>query len=74
VFRRFDRPDVSRSTPGNGLGLALGAAVGELHGANSRLSDNRPHGLRVVMTFGEMKRGTATTSEFAGEAYCAGNG
>lgn len=33
VFRRFYRLDASRSTPGNGLGLALVAAVADLHGA-----------------------------------------
>lgn len=53
VFRRFYRLDVSRSTPGNGLGLALVAAVVELHGATIQLSDNFPRGLRVAVTFAE---------------------
>lgn len=46
VFRRFYRVTSSRSTPGNGLGLALVAAVGNLHQAKIELSDNSP-GLRV---------------------------
>jgi signal transduction histidine kinase len=53
VFRRFYRLDASRSTPGNGLGLALVAAVADLHSAKIRLSDNSPHGLRVALTFAE---------------------
>jgi signal transduction histidine kinase len=53
VFRRFYRLDASRSTPGNGLGLALVAAVVELHGATIQLFDNLPRGLRVAVTFAE---------------------
>ena len=53
VFRRFYRLDASRSTPGNGLGLALVAAVADLHGAAIELCDNVPRGLRVVLTFTE---------------------
>lgn len=51
VFRRFYRLDASRSTPGNGLGLALVAAIADLHGANIRLLHNTPGGLHVVLTF-----------------------
>ena len=47
VLRRFHRLDRSRSLPGNGLGLALVAAVAELHGAALRLEDAAP-GLRVT--------------------------
>ncbi|MCO6419733.1 HAMP domain-containing histidine kinase [Siccirubricoccus sp. KC 17139] len=48
VLRRFYRRDAARSTPGSGLGLALVAAVAELHGMALRLEDNAP-GLRVVL-------------------------
>ena len=50
VFRRFYRLEASRTTPGNGLGLALVKAVADLHGATIELSDNRP-GLRVTVRF-----------------------
>lgn len=48
VLGRFTRLDQSRGSPGHGLGLALVAAVADLHGATLRLEDNRP-GLRVVV-------------------------
>ena len=50
VFRRFYRREQSRTTPGSGLGLALAAAIAELHGAAISLEDNAP-GLRVVVEF-----------------------
>ncbi len=50
VFQRFYRLDRSRSTTGSGLGLALVAAVAELHRIAVRLEDNNP-GLRVVLDF-----------------------
>jgi len=50
VFKRFYRLERSRSTPGNGLGLSLVAAVARLHGARIRLVDNAP-GLRVELRF-----------------------
>lgn len=46
VFQRFYRLEWSRSTPGNGLGLSLVAAVAQLHHAQIQLLDNCP-GLRV---------------------------
>jgi len=52
VFQRFYRLETCRSTPGNGLGLSLVAAVGYLHNARIRLADNAP-GLRVIMNFDE---------------------
>ncbi len=50
VLRRFYRVMSSRSTPGNGLGLALVAAIANLHNAKIELRDNHP-GLRVHATF-----------------------
>jgi signal transduction histidine kinase len=50
VLKRFYRLDRSRSTPGNGLGLALVAAVAELHDIAITFSDNEP-GLRVTLKF-----------------------
>jgi len=50
VFRRFYRLEASRTTPGSGLGLALVAAVAELHGARISLSDQGP-GLLVEVCF-----------------------
>jgi signal transduction histidine kinase len=50
VFQRFYRLEESRSTPGNGLGLSLVAAVARLHQAEVTLADNQP-GLRVQFVF-----------------------
>jgi signal transduction histidine kinase len=50
VFRRFYRLTSSRSTPGYGLGLALVAAIANLHNAKIELSDNHP-GLRCLISF-----------------------
>jgi len=50
VFQRFYRLEQSRTTPGNGLGMSLVAAVMTLHRMSIRLEDNRP-GLRVVIEF-----------------------
>ncbi|MBU8536374.1 sensor histidine kinase [Falsiroseomonas tokyonensis] len=50
VFRRFHRLDAARSSQGAGLGLALVAAVAELHGLAVALEDasaTSPPGLRV---------------------------
>ncbi len=50
VLERFVRLEKSRSTPGNGLGLALVAAVARLHGAVLELADNAPSpGLKVAL-------------------------
>jgi signal transduction histidine kinase len=51
VFRRFYRLDRSRSTPGNGLGLALVAAIAQLHKIHIALADCEP-GTRVTFEFG----------------------
>jgi signal transduction histidine kinase len=50
VVRRFYRLESSRTTPGSGLGLALVAAITDLHGAKLSLCDNCP-GLRVEIRF-----------------------
>jgi signal transduction histidine kinase len=50
VLRRFYRLERSRTTPGNGLGLSLIAAIAKLHAADIRLSDRTP-GLRVTLCF-----------------------
>ena len=50
VLERFVRLDGSRHEPGNGLGLALVAAVTHLHQAELILADARP-GLIVTMRF-----------------------
>ncbi len=50
VLRRLYRLERSRTTDGNGLGLALVAAVCDLHGAELSLNDNAP-GLVVRIAF-----------------------
>ncbi|MBV7378921.1 HAMP domain-containing sensor histidine kinase [Maritimibacter dapengensis] len=50
VLRRLYRLERSRTTPGNGLGLALVAAIADRHGADLELGDNAP-GLIVTMRF-----------------------
>lgn len=52
VLRRLYRLERSRTSPGNGLGLALVAAVADLHNATLALSDAAP-GLAVTLTFGK---------------------
>ncbi len=48
LFRRFFRADAARSAQGSGLGLALAAAIADLHEMEAEAIDNRP-GLRVVL-------------------------
>ena len=50
IFRRFYRGERSRTSPGSGLGLALVAAVVELHGARLAAEDAAP-GLFVRIAF-----------------------
>ncbi len=50
IFERFYRCESSRTTPGNGLGLSLVAAVAGLHGAAISVSDNEP-GLKIEIRF-----------------------
>jgi len=59
ILERFVRLEKSRSTPGNGLGLSLVAAIARAHNAELRFEDgltqcnaeNNGYGLRIVMTF-----------------------
>nr|WP_294814836.1 HAMP domain-containing sensor histidine kinase [uncultured Sphingomonas sp.] len=48
ILQRFVRTEASRTTPGNGLGLNLVAAVAAAHGGEVTVSDNHP-GLRVAI-------------------------
>jgi signal transduction histidine kinase len=48
IFKRFFRLERSRSSAGNGLGLAIVAAVAQLHGAQITVLDNEP-GLNVTI-------------------------
>lgn len=50
LTHRFYRGERSRTSPGNGLGLSLVAAVAELHGAFLYFGNTTP-GLRVVLRF-----------------------
>jgi signal transduction histidine kinase len=50
VLRPFYRLESSRTTPGNGLGLSLVAAIAKQHHAQLGLSDNGP-GLRATIFF-----------------------
>lgn len=50
IFRRLYRLDRSRTTPGNGLGLALVAAIVDLHEAGIDVDDNQP-GVTMRTTF-----------------------
>ncbi len=49
VFQRFHRLEQSRTTPGNGLGLSIVAAIVDLHGGTITLADNNP-GLKVIIS------------------------
>ena len=50
VLERFVRLEVSRHSPGTGLGLSLVAAVARLHDAKLELADNHP-GLKATLLF-----------------------
>jgi signal transduction histidine kinase len=60
VLQRFYRLDRSRSSPGNGLGLSLVAAVAQLHGAVIDMADNEP-GLRLQLRFPPVKSPSVAT-------------
>jgi signal transduction histidine kinase len=51
LFRRLYRREASRSQPGYGLGLALVAAIADLHGATIQLVNGERPGLTVEISF-----------------------
>ncbi len=51
VFRRFYRAEMSRQTPGNGLGLSLVAAIAKLHDATVSVRAAEEGGCQFTMTF-----------------------
>jgi signal transduction histidine kinase len=61
VQRRFYRLEVSRNSPGNGLGLSLVAAVANLHGALIEMADNSP-GLRIELQFQKVVPGVTESN------------
>ncbi|SHF58854.1 Signal transduction histidine kinase [Loktanella atrilutea] len=62
VLRRLYRLDRSRTTPGNGLGLAMVKAVCDLHRARLTLEDNAP-GLSVRIAFPPVSADVGTTAQ-----------
>jgi signal transduction histidine kinase len=48
LFRRFYRREASRTRPGYGLGLALAAAVAELHGARMAIDGKPKQGFSIA--------------------------
>jgi signal transduction histidine kinase len=66
AIERFYRGDLSRGTPGVGLGLSMVDAVARLHGSELKLEDNQP-GLRarIVLSQDSVKivRSTRSTNE-----------
>jgi signal transduction histidine kinase len=70
IFRRFYRLERSSAKPGSGLGLALVAAVAELHGIELVVTDNRP-GLRLTMSFTARPDKWVEGRDFAGELLVA---
>lgn len=61
VMKRLYRLDRSRTTPGNGLGLPLVAAIADAHGATVTLGDAAP-GLTVTLAFPAPRSRKAATS------------
>ena len=50
LFRRLYRREISRSTPGNGLGLAVVAAIAELHGGKVTIDPEPSNGFSIAVT------------------------
>jgi len=57
VLQRFFRLETSRTTPGNGLGLSLVAAIAGLHDTQLDLADNAP-GLCAVVVLSDASAAT----------------
>jgi signal transduction histidine kinase len=66
AVERFYRGDVSRCTPGVGLGLSLVDAVARLHGSELKLEDNHP-GLRARMVLTQDTRQITRTARATSE-------
>ncbi len=49
IATAFMRLDASRTSEGNGLGLALVQAIADYHNATLSFSHNQPQGLRVCL-------------------------
>lgn len=64
IFNRFYRTETSRTTPGSGLGLALVAAIAEMHDAHYRAEDASP-GLAVIIEFPAVKMPTLGNGNLA---------
>ena len=62
VFRRFYRAEMSRQTPGNGLGLSLVAAIGKLHAASVSVCAAEEGGCRFAMIFSKLTIGDGTST------------
>ena len=54
ILKPMVRLDAARRTEGSGLGLALVRAVADRHGADLRLEQNNPQGLRVLLKFADL--------------------
>jgi hypothetical protein len=64
VVERFYRGDLSRGTPGFGLGLSLVDAVARLHGSTLEFEDNHP-GLRVSIVLQQDAAQVTRTADVA---------
>jgi signal transduction histidine kinase len=51
LFQRFYRLEASRTRPGFGLGLALVAAIAELHGASVTIDSRTGRGFAISLRF-----------------------
>jgi len=61
VLQRFYRRDVSRTSPGHGLGLSLVAAIAAAHGGSVTIrdpSDGSPRGVEFVITMPLLRAGS----------------